>query len=98
MIVDGVHSDDRVHLSRRRRQANRGISGISMGGYGALKIAMKHPEMFGSVSSHSAALIPDLASASNNVSARTTRYVHRAVRPNLRHLRRTLLTGMRTIR
>jgi S-formylglutathione hydrolase FrmB len=43
-------------------RANRGISGISMGGYGALKIAMKQPAMFGSVSSHSAALIPDLAS------------------------------------
>jgi S-formylglutathione hydrolase FrmB len=51
-------------------RANRGISGISMGGYGALKIAMKHPELFGSVSSHSAALIPDLSSASNNVSSR----------------------------
>jgi S-formylglutathione hydrolase FrmB len=31
---------------------------------------MKHPEMFGAVSSHSAALIPDLAAASKNVSAR----------------------------
>jgi len=39
-----------------------GISGISMGGYGALKIAMKHPEMFGSVSAHSAALVPDFNS------------------------------------
>jgi S-formylglutathione hydrolase FrmB len=33
-----------------------------MGGYGALKIAMKHPELFGSVSSHSAALVPDFNS------------------------------------
>ena len=43
-------------------RATRGISGISMGGYGALKIAMKHPEMFGSVSAHSAALVPDFNS------------------------------------
>jgi S-formylglutathione hydrolase FrmB len=34
-----------------------------MGGYGSLKIAMKHPEMFGSVSAHSAALVPDFNSA-----------------------------------
>jgi enterochelin esterase family protein len=34
-----------------------------MGGYGALKIAMKYPEMFGSASGHSPALIEDLRSA-----------------------------------
>ncbi len=34
----------------------RGISGHSMGGYGAMKLAMKHPELFGSVSSMSAPL------------------------------------------
>jgi enterochelin esterase-like enzyme len=28
---------------------SRGITGHSMGGYGALKLAMKHPEVFGSV-------------------------------------------------
>jgi S-formylglutathione hydrolase FrmB len=36
----------------------RGISGVSMGGYGALHIAMRHPEVFGSASAHSAALLP----------------------------------------
>jgi S-formylglutathione hydrolase FrmB len=39
-------------------QGARGITGISMGGYGAVKTAMKHPELFGSVSSLSGALIP----------------------------------------
>jgi len=53
-----IESTYRVNATR----ATRGISGISMGGYGALKIAMKHPEMFGSVSSHSAALVPDFNS------------------------------------
>jgi S-formylglutathione hydrolase FrmB len=39
---------------------NRSISGISMGGYGALHLAFRHPEMFSSVSAHSAALIDKL--------------------------------------
>ncbi|MGH9679394.1 MAG: alpha/beta hydrolase [Candidatus Acidiferrales bacterium] len=34
----------------------RGITGFSMGGYGALRFAFSHPELFGSVSAHSAAL------------------------------------------
>lgn len=36
----------------------RGITGISMGGYGAFKLALKHPELYGAVSSLSGALIP----------------------------------------
>lgn len=35
----------------------RGISGLSMGGYGALHLAMRHPDIFGSVSAQGAALI-----------------------------------------
>lgn len=42
----------------------RAISGISMGGYGALKLAMKHPEMFNSVSAHSAMLLENFEDAS----------------------------------
>ena len=34
-----------------------------MGGYGALQIAMKHPDLFGSVSAHSAVLLKDLSAA-----------------------------------
>lgn len=41
----------------RSGRAARGITGFSMGGYGALRIAFAHPELFGSVSSHSAALM-----------------------------------------
>jgi S-formylglutathione hydrolase FrmB len=40
-------------------RANRGITGISMGGYGALRFAFSHPELFSSVSAQSAALITD---------------------------------------
>lgn len=34
-------------------KVNRAIGGTSMGGYGALKIAMKHPELYGSVAADS---------------------------------------------
>jgi S-formylglutathione hydrolase FrmB len=37
---------------------SRGIAGISMGGYGAVKLALKRPGLYGSVSSVSGALIP----------------------------------------
>jgi S-formylglutathione hydrolase FrmB len=38
-------------------RATRGISGVSMGGYGALHLGMRHSGVFGSASAHSAALI-----------------------------------------
>jgi len=43
---------------RRERKA-RAITGISMGGYGALRLAFAHPQMFSAVSAQSAALITD---------------------------------------
>jgi S-formylglutathione hydrolase FrmB len=39
---------------------SRGIAGISMGGYGALHIAFRHPQLFAAVAAHSAALIENL--------------------------------------
>jgi S-formylglutathione hydrolase FrmB len=39
---------------------DRGITGVSMGGYGALRLGLKYPALFGSVSAHSAALIDKL--------------------------------------
>jgi S-formylglutathione hydrolase FrmB len=41
-------------------RSHRAIAGISMGGYGALHLAFRHPELFASVSAHSAALIEKL--------------------------------------
>jgi S-formylglutathione hydrolase FrmB len=38
---------------------SRAITGISMGGYGALRFAFAHPEMFSAVSAQSAALITE---------------------------------------
>ncbi len=46
----------RIRSGRRYR----GIAGVSMGGYGALRLAFRHPELFGSVSAHSAALVEKL--------------------------------------
>jgi S-formylglutathione hydrolase FrmB len=37
-------------------RSTRGIAGVSMGGYGAFHTALQHPELFGSVSAHSAML------------------------------------------
>jgi S-formylglutathione hydrolase FrmB len=42
----------------RSEKRSRGITGISMGGYGAFKLALKHPDLYGSVSALSGALIP----------------------------------------
>jgi len=44
--------------------AGRGIGGLSMGGYGAMKLGLKYPELFGSVASHSGVL--DIAAAMRN--------------------------------
>jgi len=51
-------------IEKRYRAApgrtHRAIAGISMGGYGALHLAFGHPQLFSSVSAHSAALIEKL--------------------------------------
>ncbi len=48
-----------AHYSIRRERSARAISGVSMGGYGALRFAMANPEMFSSVSAQSAALMAE---------------------------------------
>jgi S-formylglutathione hydrolase len=45
------------HYRTLAAAASRGISGHSMGGYGALNLAMKHPDVFGAVYSLSPALL-----------------------------------------
>lgn len=45
------------HFRVLRARGTRGITGLSMGGYGALRMAFAHPDLFGSVSAQSAALI-----------------------------------------
>lgn len=50
------HIEAKYHI---RGRADRAISGISMGGYGALRFAFAHPELFSAVSAQSAALITE---------------------------------------
>ena len=49
---------ERIYRITPGRSA-RAISGISMGGYGALRFAFAHPELFSAVSAQSAALITE---------------------------------------
>ena len=48
------------HYRIRAGRHSRGIAGISMGGYGALRLGLLFPQMFAAVSANSAALIAKL--------------------------------------
>jgi S-formylglutathione hydrolase FrmB len=65
---DAIIKDLVPHIEKTYRamntQAGRAIQGLSMGGFGALMLAFKHPEMFSSVSAHSSALFVELPSTS----------------------------------
>lgn len=60
------------HIERKYRvragREGRAVSGISMGGYGALRLAFAHPELFSAASAQSAALITASAQELNSVS------------------------------
>jgi S-formylglutathione hydrolase FrmB len=64
-FMPGVEKRYRAETGR----GSRGIGGISMGGYGALHIAFRHPHLFAAVGAHSAALIEKLP----NISAQNSR-------------------------
>ena len=44
------------HYRTIAKRQGRAISGLSMGGYGALSLGLRHPDMFCSIASHSGAL------------------------------------------
>jgi S-formylglutathione hydrolase FrmB len=48
-----------THYRVLRERRLRGVTGLSMGGYGALRFAFAYPELFGSVSAQSPALITE---------------------------------------
>jgi S-formylglutathione hydrolase FrmB len=48
-----------THYRTLRDRRTRGVTGLSMGGYGALRLAFAHPELFSSVSVQSPALITE---------------------------------------
>ena len=47
------------HFRSLSNRKSRGVTGLSMGGYGALRFAFARPELFGSVSAQSPALITE---------------------------------------
>src|SRR5580692_8880128 len=51
-----IESHYRVHAEMK----SRGVTGVSMGGYGAMRFALRYPDLVGAVSAHSAALIKAL--------------------------------------
>jgi putative tributyrin esterase len=55
LIKDVVGLVDRSFPVKAER-SGRAIGGLSMGGYGAIKVGLKHADMFGSINSHSGAL------------------------------------------
>lgn len=65
---DAIIKDLIPHVEKTYRTINtrdgRAIQGLSMGGYGALMLAFKHPEMFSSVTAHSSALFVELPDTS----------------------------------
>lgn len=56
LVQEFVPAIDRKYRTEAVR-GERGITGSSMGGYGALHLGMRHPDLFGSASAQSAALI-----------------------------------------
>ncbi|MGE3174222.1 MAG: alpha/beta hydrolase [Planctomycetota bacterium] len=68
------------HLRVSKAPAQHAIMGISIGGYGALKIGLRHPDVFGVVAAHSSAVFPDDPKA---LPAGYERQVDRALRMGL---------------
>ena len=61
-FMPGIEHRYRVRSGRN----SRGITGMSMGGYGALRLAFAYPQLFSAVSAHSAALVAEAPRTSNH--------------------------------
>jgi S-formylglutathione hydrolase FrmB len=59
-LVQEFLSGIETRYRARPGRANRGVAGVSMGGYGALHLAFRHPQLFSAVSAHSPAIIDKL--------------------------------------
>ncbi len=58
IVADMIEHVEKEYRARSGRQ-NRAIAGTSMGGYGALKIAFKHPQLYSAVAAHSPIVLSD---------------------------------------
>ena len=78
---DAIIKDLIPYVEKTYRTINtrdgRAIQGLSMGGYGALMLAFKHPEMFSSVTAHSSALFVELPDMSGT--DRRAQYLSRLI-------------------
>lgn len=52
-IIEDVLGTVEAYFPVRRDRGGRAIGGLSMGGYGGMKLALKYPELFCSVATHS---------------------------------------------
>ncbi|HXG90936.1 MAG TPA: alpha/beta hydrolase family protein [Blastocatellia bacterium] len=79
---DAIIADLIPHIEKTYRamatRDGRAIQGLSMGGWGALMLAFKHPEMFSSVTAHSAALYDQLPKPSGT--DRYSQYMDRTIK------------------
>ena len=80
-VEDLIVEDLVPHLQRRYRlsseRAHIAVMGVSAGGFGAMKLALRHPDVFGAVATHSAAILPadpeELAGAAESMVMRYLR-------------------------
>jgi S-formylglutathione hydrolase FrmB len=69
-LVAKVDSTYRTQADRR----HRGIAGLSMGGYGALSLALRYPDVWSAAASHSGVVAPLLVNASPFTAAAPPRW------------------------
>lgn len=67
-----LHMESRYRA--RKGRENRAIAGTSMGGYGALKIAMKYPDRYASVAAQSPIIFPGAGPLELSEEARSSRF------------------------
>jgi S-formylglutathione hydrolase FrmB len=76
-IVDDLVRDVESKFPAARDRAQRAIAGVSMGGFGAVKLALKHPRLFGFAAGLSPAL--DVPSRPFSIQRALTWREHRAI-------------------
>lgn len=73
------HVEGKFRLGNKRE--HRAVMGVSAGGFGALKIALRHPDVFGTVATHSAAILPaDPAELAGSAERTVMRYLRGGLR------------------
>lgn len=58
LIVEDLVAEVEGRFRVGGKRELRGIMGVSAGGFGAMKLALRHPDVFGAVATHSAAILP----------------------------------------